>query len=66
MAKDNLCSAQCRHLRSFRYGFDNSKILAPYNGKDHLAGCVLQPERTIHLRAVPVCTVVGQAKQEGL
>lgn len=61
MPKSNLCTAKCRHLRSFRYGFDNSRILAPYNGKDKIAGCALRPAITIHLHSVPTCAV-GQGE----
>jgi len=63
VAKTNFCTAKCRHLRSFRYGFDNSKIIVAYNGKDHLAGCALRPDITIHLRAMPVCAATKGAEQ---
>ncbi len=50
-----ICDGTCEHVRSFRYGWDGSKILAPYNGRDKVAGCELRPELTLHMRACPVC-----------
>lgn len=49
------CDATCRHLRSRRYGFDGSVLLATYNGKDRLAACALAPAITIHMRSCPTC-----------
>jgi hypothetical protein len=50
-----VCSASCKHLRAFRYGFDGSRVLYPWNGKDKAAGCALRPETTIQMRGCPVC-----------
>lgn len=50
-----VCTAECEHLRSFRLGFDGTKILAPYNGKDRLAICARRPELVMSMRGCPVC-----------
>lgn len=49
------CSVDCEHLRSFRYGFDGSKIFAPFDKRDRVAGCALNPEVELHMRSYPVC-----------
>jgi len=51
------CTSQCQHLRSFRYGFDGSRLIAAYNGRDRLAGCAKLPSITIHLAAKPRCAM---------
>ncbi len=51
----NMCTPTCPHLRSFRYGFDGVRIVAPYHRDDALATCAQNTELTIHLRSLPSC-----------
>lgn len=49
------CTGECEHLRSFRFGFDQEKLLYPFNIRDRLATCALQPELTLYMMAMPRC-----------
>lgn len=51
------CTPVCPHLRSFRYGFDGSRLFANYNGADRLAGCAKRPAITLYLSTKPLCAV---------
>lgn len=53
--KRKRCTASCKHLRSFRYGFDSTRIEAAYNGRDQHAGCAITPGSTINMRGLPAC-----------
>jgi hypothetical protein len=49
------CTGSCEHLRSFRNGWDNQRVLGTFNIRDRQATCALKPEMTLHLMAFPRC-----------
>ena len=51
-----LCTPECRHLRSIRYGFDTTPIVAAgYDKRDKMATCLKNPRLRIVLSHRPVC-----------
>ena len=57
---DTGCTEACEHLRSFRFGFGGEKLLGPFNIRDRVATCALQPEITLHMMAYPRCWRGGE------
>jgi hypothetical protein len=51
------CDATCQHLRGIAYGFDGSRLLTRYNGKDKFGTCAKLPHITIYMRSLPVCAL---------
>lgn len=49
------CTIGCEYLRSFRYGFDGSVVVAPYDKRDKLATCALKPNLVLQVRGCPTC-----------
>lgn len=51
----HVCFEKCEHLRSFRPGFDGKKMIIPYDHRERLATCALNPEVEMQMRRYPLC-----------